>query len=400
MGGTIAATGGAGRMRVAVAGLGYVGLANATLLAQRHEVVALDINADRVVAVNERRCPIEDVDIERFFTEVPLDLRATTEPTEALVGARFVVVATPTNYDQELNEFDTSSIEAVLDQVAELSPDSTVVIKSTVPVGYTRRIRGAYPGLRILFSPEFLREGRALHDNLHPSRIVVGDPGPEAEEFARTLQEAAHEPAPVLITHSTEAEAIKLFANTFLALRVAYFNELDSFALQHDLDSRMLLEGVCFDPRIGSFYNNPSFGYGGYCLPKDSQQLLANYRDVPQNLIRAVVDSNQTRQDVIAADVLARGAEVVGVHRLTMKAGSDNIRESSVQGVIRRLRDAGATVVIYEPMIEGATFAGCELVESLDELKRRADLIIANRWSDELDDVADRVYSRDVFRAN
>lgn len=387
-------------MRICVAGLGYVGLASATLLAQHHEVVALDINPDRVAGVNERRSPIADTEIERFFAEVDLKLKATTDPAEAFPGSRYIVIATPTNYDPELNEFDTSSIESVLDQVRDLAPDSTVVIKSTVPVGYTKRIRQEYPALRILFSPEFLREGRALHDNLHPSRIVVSDPGPEAEEFARALQEAAYDPAPVIITHSTEAEAIKLFANTFLALRVAYFNELDSFAMQHGLNTKMLLEGVSMDPRIGSFYNNPSFGYGGYCLPKDSQQLLANYRDVPQNLIRAVVDSNQTRQDVIANDILKKNAGVVGVHRLTMKTDSDNIRESSVQGVIKRLRAEGATVIIYEPMIAPPTYAGCEVTHDLADFKKRADLIIANRWSDELDDVADRVYSRDVFHAN
>ncbi|MHA6510617.1 nucleotide sugar dehydrogenase [Tessaracoccus sp. Y1736] len=387
-------------MRICVAGLGYVGLASATLLAQQHEVVALDINEGRVADVNDRRSPIADAEIERFFAEEELNLRATTDPRDAFPTSRFIVIATPTNYDPTQNEFDTSSIESVLDQIEALAPDSTVVIKSTVPVGYTARVRQRYEGLRILFSPEFLREGRALHDNLHPSRIVVSDPGEEAEEFARALQEAAHGPAPVLITHSTEAEAIKLFANTFLALRVAYFNELDSFAMQHALDTRMLLEGVCMDPRIGSFYNNPSFGYGGYCLPKDSQQLLANYRDVPQNLIRAVVDSNQTRQDVIAADILARNPQVVGVHRLTMKTDSDNIRESSVQGVIKRLRAEGATVIIYEPMIAAPTYAHCEVTHDLADFKNRADLIIANRWSDELDDVADRVYSRDVFHAN
>lgn len=387
-------------MRICVTGLGYVGLANVTLLAQKHEVTALDISAERVAAVNERRSPIADAEIERFFAEVELDLRATTDPKVAFAGSRYIVVATPTNYDPTLNEFDTSSIEVVLDQVETLAPDSTVVIKSTVPVGYTRRISEQHPRLRILFSPEFLREGRALHDNLHPSRIVVSNPCEEAEEFARVLQEAAHETAPVLITHSTEAEAIKLFANTFLALRVAYFNELDSFAMQHKLDTRMLLEGVCMDPRIGSFYNNPSFGYGGYCLPKDSQQLLANYRDVPQNLIRAVVDSNQTRQDVIAADILARRPKIVGVYRLTMKTDSDNIRESSVQGVIKRLRAEGATVLIYEPLIAAATHAHCEVVQDLAEFKQRSHLVIANRWSSELVDVADRVYSRDIYHAN
>lgn len=387
-------------MRICVAGLGYVGLANATLLAQRHEVIALDINPQRVSAVNERRSPLADAELERFFAEVPLNLRATTDVAEALPNARFIIIATPTNYDPALNEFDTSSIEAVLDQVENLAPDSTVVIKSTVPVGYSARTRTARPGLRILFSPEFLREGRALHDNLFPSRIVVSDPGEDAEEFARLLQECAHGTAPVLITHSTEAEAIKLFANTFLALRVAYFNELDTFAMQHSLDTKMLLEGVCMDPRIGSFYNNPSFGYGGYCLPKDSQQLLANYKDVPQNLIRAVVDSNQTRQDFIAADIMTKNPKVVGVHRLTMKTDSDNIRESSVQGVIRRLMARGTRVLIYEPMISECEFKGVEVVTDLSEFKRRSDVIIANRWAAELADVAERAYTRDIYQAD
>lgn len=387
-------------MRICVAGLGYVGLANATLLAQRHEVMALDINPARVNAVNERRSPLADAELERFFAEVPLNLCATTDVAVALPNARFIIIATPTNYDPALNEFDTSSIEAVLDQVEKLAPDSTVVIKSTVPVGYSARTRKSRPGLKILFSPEFLREGRALHDNLFPSRIVVSDPGEDAEEFARALQECAHAPTPVLITHSTEAEAIKLFANTFLALRVAYFNELDSFAMQHNLNTRMLLEGVCMDPRIGSFYNNPSFGYGGYCLPKDSQQLLANYRDVPQNLIRAVVDSNHTRQHVITEDILAKSPKAIGVHRLTMKTNSDNIRESSVQGVIRRLVSRGAAVIIYEPTISASTFLDCEVVDDLDEFFSRAELIIANRWSPELEQVAAKVYTRDVWQAD
>lgn len=387
-------------MRICVVGLGYVGLANAALLAQRHQVTALDINPERVRMVNERESPITDPELERFFAEVDLNLRATTGAREALSEARFVVIATPTNYDPTLNEFDTTSIEAVLDQVEEMAPDATVVIKSTVPVGYTERTLKKRPGLRILFSPEFLREGRALHDNLFPSRIVVSNPGEDAEAFARILQEAAHGSSSVLITRSTEAEAIKLFANTFLALRVAYFNELDSFAMEHNLNTRMLLEGVCMDPRIGTFYNNPSFGYGGYCLPKDSQQLLANYRDVPQNLIRAVVDSNQTRQDVIAADVISRRPTIVGVHRLTMKTDSDNIRESSVQGVISRLKSSGVEVIIHEPLVTTPTFALCEIVNDLVQFKQRADLIIANRWSNELADVTWKVYTRDVYQAD
>lgn len=387
-------------MRICVAGLGYVGLANATLLSQQHEVVALDINPDRVDSVNSRKSPIVDVELERFFSEVDLNLRATTAADEAMPNSRFVVIATPTNYDSTLMQFDTSSIEVVLDQVETFAPDATVVIKSTVPVGFTARARKERPRLRILFSPEFLREGQALRDNLHPSRIVVSNPGEEAEEFARILQECAHSPAPVLMAYSTEAEAIKLFANTYLAMRVAYFNELDTFAAQRGLNTKMLLDGVGMDPRIGSFYNNPSFGYGGYCLPKDSQQLLANYRDVPQNLIRAVVDSNQTRQDFIAQDVLSHNPETIGVYRLTMKTGSDNIRESSVQGVIARLVAKGAHVIIYEPLITAPAYRDTEVVNDLDEFLQRADLILANRAAPELAKVADRVYTRDIYRAD
>ncbi len=387
-------------MQICVVGLGYVGLASAALLSQQHEVVAVDINAERVEGVNRRISPIVDPDLERFFSDVDLNLRATTEAADAMPDSRFVVIATPTNYDSELMEFDTSSIEDVLDQVQDLAPDATVVIKSTVPVGFTARTREKRPRLRILFSPEFLREGQALHDNLYPSRIVVSDPGEDAEEFARILQECAHGSTPVLLTHSTEAEAIKLFANTYLAMRVAYFNELDTFAAQRGLNTKMLLDGVGMDPRIGSFYNNPSFGYGGYCLPKDSQQLLANYRDVPQNLIRAVVDSNQTRQDFIAQDVLSRNPKTVGVYRLTMKTGSDNIRESSVQGVIKRLITAGANVIIHEPVISSSVYRDAEVVNDLDEFLERSDLILANRAAPELAEYADRIYTRDIYQAD
>ena len=388
------------RSRITVVGLGYVGMASAVLLAQRHDVVALEINADRAAQVNAGESPIEDPDISHFLARGDLSLRATTDPAEAYAGADFVIIATPTNYDTELDYFDTTSVESVIEASA-VNPDAVVVVKSTVPVGYTAGIRRAHPGRTILFSPEFLREGRALHDNLHPSRIIVADPGPDAERFAALLVEGSLDPdVPVLFTGSSEAEAIKLFSNTYLALRVAYFNELDTYALQHGLDTRQIVDGVGLDPRIGTHYNNPSFGYGGYCLPKDTQQLLANYRFVPQNLIRAVVDSNATRKDFIAFDIIKRNPKVVGIHRLAMKSGSDNFRESSVQGIMKRVKAKGIPVILYEPMLTDDEFYRSEVVRDLGEFKARADLIVANRMHEELADVADKVYTRDLFHDN
>lgn len=385
------------RTRITVVGLGYVGMASAVLLAQRHDVVALEIDPERAALVNDGRSPIEDPDISEFLGRGGLSLRATTDPAEAYAGAEFVIIATPTNYDPELDYFDTSTVESVI-KAAGSNPDAVVVIKSTIPVGFTQRMREEHPGRRILFSPEFLREGRALYDNLHPSRIIVADPGPDAERFAGLLVEGSLDPdVPVLFTGASEAEAIKLFSNTYLALRVAYFNELDTYAVQHGLDTRQIVEGVGLDPRIGTHYNNPSFGYGGYCLPKDTQQLLANYRFVPQNLIRAVVDSNSTRKDFIAFDIIKRNPKVVGIHRLAMKAGSDNFRESSIQGIMKRIKAKGIPVVLYEPLLEVDEFFRSEVVKDLDEFKSRCDLIVANRMHPELADVADKVYTRDLY---
>ena len=385
------------RTRITVVGLGYVGMASAVLLAQRHDVVALEINEERAALVNEGRSPIEDPDITEYLDRGGLSLRATTDPAEAYAGADFVIIATPTNYDPELDYFDTSTVESVIEASAS-NPETIVVVKSTIPLGFTDRMRQQHPDRRILFSPEFLREGRALYDNLHPSRIIVADPGPDAERFAGLLVEGSLDPdVPVLFTGASEAEAIKLFSNTYLALRVAYFNELDTYALQHGLETRQIVEGVGLDPRIGTHYNNPSFGYGGYCLPKDTQQLLANYRFVPQNLIRAVVDSNSTRKDFIAFDIIKRQPKVVGIHRLAMKAGSDNFRESSIQGIMKRIKAKGIPVVLYEPLIEEDEFFRSEVIRDLDEFKSRCDLIVANRMHPELADVADKVYTRDLY---
>lgn len=385
-------------MQIAVVGLGYVGMASAVLLAQRHEVVAIDIDEARVRAVGERRSPIVDPDIERFLAEKNLLLTATTDAAQALPGNDFVVVATPTDYDPDTQYFDTRTVESVLAQVAEHAPRSTVVIKSTIPVGFTARVRRDFPDLTILFSPEFLREGRALYDNLHPSRIIVADPGPQAEAFAQLLVEGAEdENPPVMFTGATEAEAIKLFANTYLAMRVAYFNELDTYAATHGLDTQQIIEGVGLDPRIGNFYNNPSFGYGGYCLPKDTKQLLANYSDVPQTLIQAIVDSNTTRKDFIATDILARKPRVVGIYRLAMKAGSDNFRASSIQGIMKRIKAKGVTVVLYEPLLADQSFFNSEVVHDLDDFLERSDVIVANRMVDEISAVASKVYTRDLY---
>lgn len=385
-------------MKIVVVGTGYVGLSNAVVLAQHHEVVAVDIDARKVELVNDRISPIADVELERYLREESLDLTATTDALGAFDGARVVVIATPTDYDPVENFFDTSSVEAVIAQVAGVGSRATIVIKSTVPVGFTERMQARHPDAAIIFSPEFLREGRALHDNLHPSRIVVGDTGEHGRQFADLMVEGAlATDVPVLLTGATEAEAIKLFANTYLALRVAYFNELDTYAATHGLAASQIIEGVGLDPRIGSHYNNPSFGYGGYCLPKDTKQLLANYRDVPQNLIAAVVTSNTTRKDFVADDILRRKPEVVGVHRLIMKSGSDNFRASSIQGVMKRLRAKGVEIVLYEPALEEDEFFGSEVIRDLEEFKRRSHVIVANRRSDELDDVADKVYTRDIY---
>lgn len=385
-------------MNIVIAGTGYVGLSNAVVLAQHHHVTAVDLSEEKVDLINRGVSPIIDPEISDFLANKKLDLTATTSGDEAYASADVVIIATPTNYDEDSNFFDTTTVESVLDQVLAVNAGALVVIKSTVPVGFTKRLRNDRPNARIVFSPEFLREGKALYDNLHPSRIVVGDTGPDGRLFADLLVEGAlDEEVPVLLTDATEAEAIKLFANTFLAIRVAYFNELDTYAATHGLNTTQIIEGVGLDPRIGNHYNNPSFGYGGYCLPKDTKQLLANYQEVPQNLIQAVVSSNTTRKDFVAADVLSLQPSVVGVYRLVMKAGSDNFRESAIQGIMKRIKAKGIEVIVYEPELAEEEFFHSEVVRDLDEFKRRSDVILTNRKASALSDVAEKIYTRDIY---